>query len=169
MALCSIILCNYLSVVQKNNSKYGHVGFHGCFSFILLKLFSFFKLNKSLSTQLKHRICGSRYYLSQFCINSNHMYFTSGNNFIILLKIDQSATSLLSFSPVPVPVLGFAVLIGDKAVTVCSQFPIHKVRLMPNCSACVMSHQFMLRKLHRDSWIWIGFFGFMSDLYFLSK
>lgn len=148
MALCSIILCNYLSVVQENNSKYGHVGFHGHFSFILLKLFTFFKFNKSFSTQLNTEYVGQ----GITCINSNHMYFTSRNNFIILLKIDQSPTNLCLLSFSPVPVLGFAVLIGEKAVTVCSQFPIHKVKLMlPNCSACVMSHQFTLRKLHRDS------------------
>lgn len=81
-----------------------------------------FKLNKSFSTQLKHSICGSRYYLSQFCINSNHMYFTFGNNFIILLKIDQSVTSLCLLSFSPIPVLGFAVVIGEKAVTVPAWF-----------------------------------------------
>lgn len=70
--------------------------------------------------------------LYQFCINSNHMYFTFGNNFIILLKINQSTTSLCLLSISPIPVLGFAVLIGEKAVTMCSQFLIHKVKLMPN-------------------------------------
>lgn len=47
---------------------------------------------------------------------------------------------------------------------------IHKVKLMPNCSACAMSHQFVLRKLDQDSGIWTVLFGFMSDfLCFLSK
>lgn len=117
----------------------------------LVETISFFKLNRSFSTQLKHRICVSRYHLSQFCINRNHMYFTFGNNFMILLKIDQSATSLCLLSFSPIPVLGFAGLIGEKAVTMCLQFLIHKVKLMPNSSACVMSHQFVLRKQPQDS------------------
>jgi len=85
-------------------------------------------------------------------------------------KCYQAQTSFASYPFSPTPALGFAVLIGEKAVTMCSQFLIHKVKLMPNCSACVMSHQFMLRKLDRDSGIWTVLFGFMSDfLCFLSK